>query len=142
MDKMEKQKELQKLFMESEAYRKQLEELMAQLQFIGGRKQEIDSTIEAIDSLADVKSGSEILVPVGLDVFIRAEIKDTDNFIVGVGAGVSVEKKPVDAKKIMHIKADKLAETEKNIQQALSEVNSKLVLLDSESKKLMAQIQG
>lgn len=48
-----------------------------------------DSTLEGIKGKGE---GAEALIPIGGDSFIRAEIQDTSKIIMGVGAGVCMEK--------------------------------------------------
>lgn len=48
-----------------------------------------DSTLEGIKGKSE---GAEALIPIGGDSFIRAEIQDTSRIIMGVGAGVCMEK--------------------------------------------------
>ncbi len=47
------------------------------------------STLEGIKGKSQ---GTEILIPIGADSFIRTQIQDSQKIIMGVGAGVCMEK--------------------------------------------------
>lgn len=139
--KAEKQRELQRFLVEAEAYRRQVDELSRQMQLLETRIIEINSTIGSFDSLKESKKGSEIMVPLGSDCLIRAELKETEKVIVGVGAGVSVEETTSKAKEILRLREEKMEETLKKLQNALLEANNRLLELESASNKLMREIQ-
>lgn len=55
----------------------------------------LSETLAANSTLEGIKGkskGTESLIPIGGDSFIRAEIQDTSKIIMGVGAGVCMEK--------------------------------------------------
>ncbi len=139
--KTEKQEMLQNLLMEIEAYRKQIEELSNQAQMVESRLIEVNLTIESIDSLKTKKIDSEILVPLGSSSFIRAELKDTENIIVGIGAGLSVEETIPKAKEILKSEAEKVSGIMENLQNNIIDANKRLIELDSAFKKLAAEAQ-
>ena len=77
--------------------KRQLEQLTKQEQMIEGAIMEVNSTIEALNILKSQRIGDEIMVQVGAGCFMKAKLTDTENVLVGVGAGMSVEKKVPDA---------------------------------------------
>ena len=46
----------------------------------------------ALEGLEKEKENSELLVPIGSNSYIKAKLENPDKIIVGMGAGVSVEK--------------------------------------------------
>lgn len=55
----------------------------------------LEETAIAMNTLGGVKGcpkGTEVLVPVGAGSFLRAELTDVEKAIIGVGAGVCIER--------------------------------------------------
>ncbi|RLI90093.1 MAG: prefoldin subunit alpha [Candidatus Altiarchaeales archaeon] len=139
--KADKQRELQRILIEADNYRKQIDSLSAQIQIVENKRMEIDSTIETMDSLKENRIGTEILVPIGSNSFVRAELKDNKKVIVEIGAGISVEKTIDEAKEILKMRNKELENTMNKLQSAVAEIKNKLLELDSTSKKLIRELQ-
>jgi len=139
--KADKQRELQRILIEADNYKKQIDSLSAQIQIVENKRMEIDSTIETMDSLKENRIGTEILVPIGSNSFVRTELKDNKKVIVGIGAGISVEKTIDEAKEILKLRSKELENTMNKLQSAVAEIKNKLLELDSISKKLIRELQ-
>ncbi len=139
--KVDRQQELQRILMEADTYKKQIESLSGQMQMVESTRIETGSAIEVMDSLKENKMGTEILVSIGSTSFARAELKDSKKVIVGVGAGISVEKTIDEAKEILKSRNGELENTMNRLQSAIVEINNKLLELDSTSKGLIRELQ-
>ncbi len=139
--KADKQRELQRILIEADNYKKQIDSLSAQIQIVENKRMEMDSTIETMDSLKENKIGTEILVPIGSNSFVRAELRDNKKIIVGIGAGISVEKTIDEAKEILKSRNKELENTMNKLQSAIIGIKNELLELDSTSKKLIQELQ-
>jgi len=79
-----------------------------------------------LDGIATEKENAELLVPIGGNSYVKAKIADTNKIIVGVGAGVSVEKTLVDAKATLKERLDELEKTMNAAQQQFSHVAERI----------------
>jgi len=79
-----------------------------------------------LDGIATEKENAELLVPIGGNSYVKAKIADTNKIIVGVGAGVSVEKTLVDAKATLKERLDELEKTMNAAQQQFSQVAERI----------------
>jgi prefoldin alpha subunit len=57
---------------------------------------EATAAIQSIKSLS-LKSDSESLVPIGLGTFVKTKISSSDNIVLNIGAGISLEKDSTSA---------------------------------------------
>jgi len=57
---------------------------------------EATSAIQSIQSLSQ-KSESETLVPIGMGTFVKTKISSSDNIVLNIGAGISLEKDSTSA---------------------------------------------
>lgn len=81
---------------------------------------------QTLEGIKGKPKGSETLAPIGAGSFVRTEVADTEKIIMGVGAGVAVEKSVDDS--IFELK-NRQAELERirtSLQQQLTQVASKL----------------
>ncbi len=79
-----------------------------------------------LEGIATEKENAEMLVPIGGNTYVKAKIADTNKIIVGVGAGVSVEKTLPDAKAALKERLDELEKTMNSAQQQFSQVAERI----------------
>ncbi len=82
-----------------------------------------NSTLEGLE---ENKIGSELLVPIGGNSYIKAKLDDPDRVIVGMGAGISVEKTFQEAKEVIKKRWEGLEETKDSLQQRFGQVAQKI----------------
>ncbi len=79
-----------------------------------------------LDGIATEKENAELLVPIGGNTYVKAKIADTNKIIVGMGAGVSVEKTLPDAKVTLKERLDELEKTMNAAQQQFGQVAERI----------------
>ena len=79
-----------------------------------------------LDGIAMEKENAELLVPIGGNTYVKAKVADTNKIIVGLGAGVSVEKTLPDAKETLKERLDELEKTMNAAQQQFSQVAERI----------------
>jgi prefoldin alpha subunit len=75
-----------------------------------------------LDGLEKEKENAELLVPIGASSYIKAKLANPDKLIVGMGAGVSVEKTLPEAKEIVKKRLEELEKTRLSFQQQFAQV--------------------
>jgi len=73
-----------------------------------------------LEGLEKEKENAEMIVPIGGNSYVQVKLANPDKIIVGLGAGVSVEKTLTEAK--ITIK-ERLEELEKTLQSAQTQFN-------------------
>jgi prefoldin alpha subunit len=79
-----------------------------------------------LEGLEKEKAGSELLVPVGGTSYVKARLESPDKVIVGMGAGVSVEKPLPEAKEIVKKRLEDLGKTRASLQQQFAQVAERM----------------
>ena len=79
-----------------------------------------------LDGLEKEKENAELLVPIGGNSYVKAKISDTNKIIVGIGAGVSVEKTLQEAKTTLKERLDELEKTMNSAQQQFGQVAERI----------------
>ncbi|MBN1924159.1 MAG: prefoldin subunit alpha [Nanoarchaeota archaeon] len=106
MDKEKKQQLLQQLGYEFEGLRQQLAGIDAELQELNLRISEFERAKETLSALSNSKKDEEMLVPLSEGLFIKANIKNVKEVLVGVGSGVVVGKDMMKAKDYVQERID------------------------------------
>jgi prefoldin alpha subunit len=119
-------RELQETLIKIESGKKQLEALLQQGRMAETALVEFATTIEVLEQVKKNKPGTEILVPIGGDSFIKATLKDNQNVIVGVGAKVSVEKSPDEAIKTLKERSEELSKTLAKIRESAMKIGGQI----------------
>jgi len=68
------------------------------------------------------KDNAELLVPIGGSSYIKVKLANVDKVIVGMGAGVSIEKTLVEAKTIIDERLNELQKTMNSAQQQFAQI--------------------
>ncbi len=138
MEKNQKQNQREKekmnqLLLLHQQYRKQLEMIGAQVELLESTVGEYGRARDTIEEVGNAREGSEILVPIGGNVFIYSTLKDSSRVITGIGGNVAIEKKVDKAidiieKRIEDIRKEekKLGELAQKIQLKLEEISTKI----------------
>ncbi len=92
-----RQEQLQEKYMEYQMIEEQIKKMQEQLLSFKKQNEELEGITNALQNIAEVKQGTEILVPMSSGIFIKAEVQETKEVLVNVGDNVVVEKKLEDA---------------------------------------------
>lgn len=119
------------------------EALQNRINLINAATTELAFAAATIDGLAEEKQGAPLLVPIGGGSFIKAEVATTETLVVGMGAGVSVDKSREDAKKVVEKRVAELEKSMTALQDQLGQVLERIRLnrqqLEDVSQKLSTQ---
>ena len=131
------EQEIQRTLMQLEAERRRFEALSKQGQLVESALIEVNATIQALNSMAEVKEGTEILVSLGANTFVKATLKDKENVMVGVGAGVSIEKKRAEAVSSLEARREELSKTMGSIQKMSAEAAARVEALNDAAEGMI-----
>ncbi len=85
----------------------------------------LSETLTAIQTLEGTKgkaSNTETLIPIGSGSFVKAKLSDAQNIIIGVGAGVCIEKTIEDSMKDLRVRSSELERARVNVTQQLNQI--------------------
>jgi len=118
----------------------EIRRMLVELRLLEGSARTIESRLAVVDTalseilianstLEGIKNkpkGTEALVPVGAGSFIRVELADSEKIVMGVGAGVSLEKSVNDSIESLKNRQDDLEKLRMSLQQQLSQIASRI----------------
>ncbi len=85
----------------------------------------LSETLTAISTLEGTKGKpgeTETLVPIGSGSFVKAKLADAEKVIIGVGAGVCIEKPIEDSMKDLRLRSSELEKARATVTQQLNQV--------------------
>jgi prefoldin alpha subunit len=112
------------------------ESIQQRLSFLNAAWRELTYTRLTLEGVEKEQTDASVLVPIGGGSFIRAKLEATDKIIVGMGAGVSIEKTILEAKEIVQNRISQLEKSRVEMQQQLVQVVNKI----QEDRTLMNQM--
>lgn len=120
------EQDIRNIAMQHQQMQYQAEGLMQQVNMVGLSIDESYSAINSIKELEGIEDGHEIMVPIGSNTNVRANLIKPDGVIIEIGAGISIEKKLEDAKKSLEKQNNELTQYQQNLQKTLNEMISKM----------------
>ena len=112
-------------------------QMQEQVQQIDQQSMELEAVKGSLDELKEVKPGTEMLVPISGGLFIKAEMKDSHNIFVNVGAGTTVIKDVESAKKLIDEQLVEMENVKRQIMENLDKIGEQFLLLQEELKELV-----
>jgi len=120
------EEELRRLTVEMRLLEQTAEALQSRANMINAVTTDLSYARMTLEGLEKESEKSELLVPIGGTSYVRARLENPDKIIVGMGAGVSVEKTKEEAKEIIKKRLEDLEKTRTAIQQQFTQVAEKI----------------
>ena len=135
------EEDLRRLSVEMRYFEQTAETIQSRINMVNAVITDLTYANMALEGLEKEKENSELLVPVGSNSYIKAKLENPDKVIVGVGAGVSVEKTLQEAKEIVKNRQENLEKTRLSLQQQLAQVAEKISEGREKFESLMAELR-
>jgi len=132
------EEELRRLTVEMRLLEQTAETLQSRMNMINAAATDLAYAQMALDGLEKENEKSELLVPIGGTSYIRAKLDNPDKVIVGMGAGVSVEKTRTEAKEIIKKRLEDLEKTRTSVQQQFAQVADRINQDREQAESLVA----
>jgi len=108
-------------FLESTA-----EAIQSRINFVNAALTELRYAKETLEGIEKQEVDVPLLVPIGGGSYVKAKLESRDTVILGIGAGVAVEKSLKDAKETLSKRMEELEKVRSNLQQQLTQVLNRI----------------
>lgn len=98
------------------------ETLQGRLNLVNAALTELNFARMTLQGVEKETSDSSLFVPIGGGSFIKARLESPDRVIVGMGAGVSIERTMTEAKQTVQNRIGELEKTRVSLQQQLMQI--------------------
>jgi prefoldin alpha subunit len=120
------EEELRRLSVEMRYLEQTAETLQQRISMVNAAIADLTYASMTLDGIEKEKENADLLVPIGGNSYIKAKLADTNTVIVGMGAGVSVEKPLAEARVTLKERLDELEKTMNAAQQQFTQVAERL----------------
>lgn len=96
--------------------------LQSRLDVVSAAISETLTAIQTLEGVRGAKEGTESMLPIGSGSFVKARLSDPSSIIIGVGAGVCVEKSVEDSIKDLRLRNSDLEKARVSVTQQLTQV--------------------
>ena len=118
--------ELRRLSVEMRYLEQTAEALQQRIGMVNAAITDLTYANATLDGIEKEKENSEMLVPIGGSSYVKVKLTDSNKIIVGMGAGVSVEKTLAEAKVTLKERLDDLEKTMNSAQQQFSQIAERI----------------
>jgi prefoldin alpha subunit len=135
------EEELRKLSVEMRFLEQTAESLQQRISMVNAAITDLTYANMTLESVEKEKADAELLVPIGGSSYIRVKLADTDKVVVGMGAGVSIEKTLPEAKEIVKERLGELEKTMMSAQQQFAQVAQRINVGRNRMESLLATLR-
>jgi prefoldin alpha subunit len=135
------EEELRRLSVEMRYLEQTAETLQQRMSMINAALTDLTYANATLDGLETEKEKTEMLVPIGGSSYMKVKLASPDKVIVGLGAGISVEKTLADAKLTLKERSEDLEKTMNSAQQQFSQVAERINSGRSRLESLLATVR-
>lgn len=133
--------EVRKLSMQLRYFEQTAENLQQRLSMLNAALTDLSYANMTLESVEQEKENAEMLVPIGGSSYISVKLADANKVVVGLGAGVSVEKTLPEAKVIVKERIEELEKTRVQAQQQLNQIAERINQDRSRMETLLSGIR-
>jgi prefoldin alpha subunit len=120
------EEELRKLSIEMRYLEQTADTLQQRIGMMNAAITDLTYASMTMEGIEQEKENAEMLVPIGGSSYVKVQLKDSDKVIVGIGAGVSMEKTVTEAKAVFKERLEELQKTMGSAQQQFAQVADRI----------------
>jgi len=136
------EEELRKLSMDMRYLEQTAETLQQRISMVNAAMTDLTYANMTLDGIEKEKENTELLVPIGGSAYIKVKLADSNKIIVGMGAGVSMEKSLLEAKTTLKERLDELEKAMNAAQQQFTQVAERINSGRSRLETLLTSREG
>ncbi len=133
-----REEEVQEQIARLDAYRNQLNAMLRQHELLRMSLGDHTRARQVLEEMERFDSRQEILLPVGGEVFVRAEPTDKDRVLLGLGRGVTVEMERPRALEMVNERILRLERSERELGEQIHRLEEQVAMI-SQRLELAAQ---
>ncbi|MCW4018277.1 MAG: prefoldin subunit alpha [Candidatus Bathyarchaeota archaeon] len=136
------EEEVRRLSMQLRYFEQTAENLQQRLSMLNAALTDLTYANMTLESIEKEQENAEMLVPIGGSSYISVKLADANKVVVGLGAGVSVEKTLPEAKTIVKQRMEDLEKTRTQAQQQLTQIADRINQDRSRMENLLSGIRA
>ena len=135
------EREVQKKYIMLQMMKQQLNTLAEQKNLINEKIAELAVSIDALKELKGIKEGQNIMTTLGSNVFVSADIQDTEKVLVNIGNGILARKSREDAIVFLKLRMTEIGDIDKELTSEINKYVEEIQRLEPELQRMVEQMQ-
>jgi len=135
------EEELRRLSVELRLLEQTAEAVQSRVNMVNAVMTDLTYANMTLEGLEKEKENAELLVPIGGNSYVKARLESKDKLVVGIGAGVSIEKTLPETKEVVKKRVEELEKTRTSLQMQFSQVVDRINEKRGKFEALVAQVQ-
>jgi prefoldin alpha subunit len=135
------EEELRKLSVEMRFLEQTAETLQQRISMMNAAMTDLTYANMTLEGIEKEKKNAELLVPIGSSAYVKVKLANPDKVVVGMGAGVSIEKTLPEAKAIVKERLDELEKAMASAQQQFAQVANRINADRNRLESLLAKVR-
>ena len=138
---MEDRQRLEQMVTEINMYQSQLDVLKQQIESVKASISELLSAEETLEAVKG-KENTETFVPIGAGSFLITELKNTDQVIMGLGAGAAAKKGIDEAKESISSQRKELEQLVNKMAGDVQKLTDYIMMKSPEAEALLQKVES
>ncbi|WP_135612632.1 prefoldin subunit alpha [Methanococcoides sp. AM1] len=109
----------------------QAESLQQQMGMVQMSIEECTRAVGTLEELEAVSGSINTMLPLGGGAFVHANVANVEKVVVSVGAGISVEKSPAEAKELLNQRKEELSKVVERLNGSIAQVGQRIQSIES-----------
>lgn len=135
------EEEFRKLSIEMRLLEQSAEMLQQRINMLTAAITDLSYALITLESVEKEKENSELLVPIGGNSYLKAKLAAPDKAVMGIGAGISVEKTLQDAKAMVTARLEELEKSLNAVQQQFTQIIERINVDRNRAESLVAKLR-
>jgi len=136
-----KEEELRKLSVEMRLLEQTAETYQSRINMLSAAMTDLTYANITLEGVEKERENAELLVPIGGSSYVRVKLANPDKVVVGMGAGVSIEKTLSEAKSMLKERLDELEKSMRSAQQQFAQIAERINTGRNRLEKLLATLR-
>lgn len=137
---MDDRQRLEQMVNEINMYQSQLDVLNQQMETVKASMTELTSAEDTLKAI-EGKKGTETFVPIGAGSFVITELKNTDEVVMGFGAGAAAKKSLPEAKESISAQKNELEDLMNKMAGDMKKLTDVIVKMSPEAEALLKKVE-
>ncbi|AKB84753.1 prefoldin subunit alpha [Methanococcoides methylutens] len=125
------EQDVRNLAVQHRELQQQAESLQQQMGMVQMSIEDCTRAIATLDELDAVSGSINTMIPLGGGTFIHADVSNVEKVVVGLGAGISAEKSPSEAKELLNGRKEELGKVIERLNGSLSQIGQRIQSIES-----------
>lgn len=135
----EERQELQRVLINLEQMKQAGEEIRSQIEVLSNRTSEFEGTIRTVEGVEGLDEGTEILIPVGSDSYLKSRLTEPNKVLSGLGADLVAERESEEGVEALNRQKEEVEKAIEKLRREIGKINKKIEELSPKAEKLLAK---